>query len=70
MYAADDISSKALKVVLIHLLEVIILNLAFNVFMAFGSCVFFQIFLSSSVRCDSIAPLRHSYTLISRYAES
>jgi hypothetical protein len=49
MYSANDFSSKAFKVVLVHLLEVIIINLAFNVLVALSNSVFLKIFLSSSV---------------------
>jgi hypothetical protein len=49
MYSIDDFGSKTLKIVLIHLLEVIVIDLALNVLIVFNSCVFLKILLYSSV---------------------
>jgi hypothetical protein len=49
VYSANDFGNKAFKIVLVYLLKVIVINLAFGVLIAFGSCVFFKILLYSSV---------------------
>jgi hypothetical protein len=49
MYNTNDFGNKTLKIVLVYLLEVIVVNLALNVLVAFSGYVFLKIFLSSSV---------------------
>jgi hypothetical protein len=49
VYNTNDFGGKVFKIILIHLLKVIVINLAFNVLIALSSSIFFKIFLSSSV---------------------
>jgi hypothetical protein len=49
VYSANNFGNKAFKIVLVYLLEVVVINLAFNVLIALSSNVFLKIFLSSSV---------------------
>jgi hypothetical protein len=49
VYSANDFGNKAFKIVLIHLLKVVVINLAFDVLIALNSSVFLKIFFGSSV---------------------
>ena len=49
MYNINDFGSKTLKIVLVYLLKVIVINLALDILIAFGSYIFLKILLYSSV---------------------
>jgi len=49
MHSIDNFGNKTLKIVLVHLLEVIVINFALNILIAFNSYIFFKILLYSSV---------------------
>jgi hypothetical protein len=49
MYSANNFGNKIFKIVLIHLLKVIVVNLALDILVVLGSNIFFKIFFSSSI---------------------
>ena len=49
MHNANDFGSKAFKIVLVHFLKVVVINLAFGVLIALSSSIFLKIFFSSSI---------------------
>jgi hypothetical protein len=49
VYSANDFGGKAFKIVLVHLLKVVVINLAFSILIALSGSVFLKIFLNSSV---------------------
>jgi hypothetical protein len=49
VHSANDFGGKVFKIVLVHLLEVVVINLAFDILMALGGSIFLKIFLSGSV---------------------
>jgi hypothetical protein len=64
VHSTNDFGNKVFKIVLVHFLEVVVINLAFDVLIALSSSIFLKIFLSSSTLRGLDAGLSMPRTLV------